>query len=93
MATNHPSRKLSKLDESDMSNTAGEVQTTHKRCIPADPGRVRIRRPARTYLQQLSIGKGCNMEDLPAAMDDRDVWRERERERERVRKIHASGTT
>ena len=35
------------------------------------------RRPARTYLQQLCMGTGCCLEDLPNAMDDRDDWRER----------------
>ena len=33
---------------------------------------------ARTYRQQLSMDRGCSLEDL----DDRDVRRERERERE-----------
>ena len=33
-ATNHPSRKLSKLDEADMPNTAGEVGTSS--CTPVD---------------------------------------------------------
>ena len=37
--------------------------------------------------------QGCNLENLPGAMDDRDRWKERERERERVRKIRAVSTT
>ena len=33
-------------------------------------------RPARTCLQQLCADTGCSPEDLPEAMDDREVWRE-----------------
>ena len=35
------------------------------------------RRPARTYLQQLSANTGFSREDLPGVMDDRDGWRVR----------------
>ena len=49
-------------------------------------GRAKVGRPARSYIQQLSFITGCNLEDLPGAMDDRDRWRER------VREIHASST-
>ena len=44
-------------------------------------------RPARTYIQQLCDDTGCNPEDLPDAMNDREKWRER------FRDIRASGTT
>ena len=44
-------------------------------------------RPARTYIQQLCEDTGCNPEDLPEAMNDREKWRER------VRDIRASGAT
>ena len=44
-------------------------------------------RPARTYIQQLCEDTGCNSEDLPEAMNDR------EKSRERVRDIRAGGTT
>ena len=44
-------------------------------------------RPARTFIQQLCGDTGCNPEDLPEAMNDRETWRER------VRDIHASCTT
>ena len=37
-------------------------------------------RPARTYIQQLCADTGCNLEDLPGAMDDRDGCREKVRE-------------
>ena len=42
---------------------------------------------ARTYIQQLCDDMGRNPEDLPEAMNDREMWRER------VRDIHASRTT
>ena len=44
-------------------------------------------RPARTYIRQLCDDTGCNLEDLPEAMNDREKWRER------VRDIRAGGTT
>ena len=44
-------------------------------------------RPARTYIQQLCEDTGCNSEDLPEAMSDREKWRDR------VRDIRAGGTT
>ena len=44
-------------------------------------------RPARTYIQQLCEDTGCNLEDLPEAMNDREKWWER------VRDIRASGAT
>ena len=44
-------------------------------------------RPARTYIQQLCVDTGCSPEDLPKAMDDREVWRER------IRNIRADSAT
>ena len=35
--------------------------------------------PARTYIQQLCADAGCSLEDLPEAMDNREVWREKVR--------------
>ena len=43
--------------------------------------------PARTYIQQLCEDTGCNPEDLPETMNNREKWRER------VRDIRAGGTT
>ena len=43
--------------------------------------------PARTYIQQLCEDTGCNPEDLPEAMNDREKWREM------VKDIRAGGTT
>ena len=50
-------------------------------------GQAKAGRAARTYIQQLCEDTGCNPEDLPEAMNDREKWRER------VRDIRASGTT
>ena len=50
-------------------------------------GQAKAGRPARTYIQQLCEDTGCSPEDLPKAMNDREMWRER------VRDIRASGTT
>ena len=49
-------------------------------------GRARLGRPARPYLQKICTDTGCNMEDLPKVMDDRDKWLEK------VREISASTT-
>ena len=43
-------------------------------------------RPAQTYIQQLCEDTGCNPEDLPEVMNDREKWRER------VRDIRAGGS-
>ena len=50
-------------------------------------GCARVERPARTYIQQLCEDSGCNPEDLPEAMNDREKWRET------VRDIRAGGAT
>ena len=50
-------------------------------------GQAKAGRPAWTYILQLCEDTGCNPEDLPKAMNDREKWRER------VRDIHAGGTT
>ena len=44
-------------------------------------------RPVWTYIQQLCADMGCNTEDLPEAMHDREVWREMDRD------IRADGVT
>ena len=43
-------------------------------------GQSKAGRPARTYLQQLCDDTGCNPEDLPEAMNDRETWRKRVRD-------------
>ena len=40
-------------------------------------GQWKTGRPARTYIQQLCDDTGCNPEDLPEGMNDRETWRER----------------
>ena len=50
-------------------------------------GQLKAGRPARTFIQQLWDDTGCNPEDLPKAMNDRETWRER------VRDIRASRTS
>ena len=50
-------------------------------------GCARVGRPARTYIQQLCEDTGCNPEDLPEVMNDREKWRER------VRDIRTGGAT
>ena len=50
-------------------------------------GRAKAGRPARTYIQQLCEDTGCNPEDLPKVMNDREKWRER------VWDSRAGGTT
>ena len=50
-------------------------------------GQSKAGRPARTYIQQLCEDTGCNPEDLPEAMNDRETWRER------VTDIRAGRTT
>ena len=42
-------------------------------------GRVKVGRPARTYIQQLCEDTGCSPEDQPEAINDREKWGERER--------------
>ena len=56
---------------------------------PMDPtyGQAKAGRPARTYIHQLCEDTGCDPEDLPEVMNDREKWRER------IRDIRASGTT
>ena len=50
-------------------------------------GLAKAGQPARTYIQQLSVDKGCSPEDLPEAMNEREGWRER------VWDIRAGGMT
>ena len=50
-------------------------------------GRAKAGRPVWTYLQQLCADTGCSPEDLPKAMNDREVWRET------VRNIRADSVT
>ena len=50
-------------------------------------GQAKAGRPARTYIQQLCEDTGCNPEDLPEVMNDREKWREM------VKDIRVGGTS
>ena len=50
-------------------------------------GQAKAGRPARTYIQQPCEDTGCNPEDLPEAMNNREEWWKR------VRDIRTGGTT
>ena len=50
-------------------------------------GQAKAGQPAWTYIQQLCEDTGCNLEDQPEAISDREKWREM------VRDIRAGGTT
>ena len=50
-------------------------------------GQSKAGRPARTFIQQLCDDTGCNPENPPKAMNDRETWRER------VRDVRASRTS
>ena len=43
-------------------------------------GQSKVGRPARTFIQQLCNDTGCNPEDLPEAMNDGEMCRERARD-------------
>ena len=47
---------------------------------PPTHGRAKAGRPARTYIQQLCEHAGCCPEDLPEALNEREMWRERVRD-------------
>ena len=71
MVTCLPSRKLSKLDEPDMQDTVGKVGTSEVLLWTPHYG---------SNIQQLCEETGCDPEDLPEAMNDREKWRERVRD-------------
>ena len=72
-----PSRKLSKLDEPDMQDTAEEVGTSS--LLMFSHGQ-RQAKAVRTYILQLCEDMECNPEDLLEAMNNREEWRERVRD-------------
>ena len=81
-ATFHPSWRLSKLDEPDHTGhcwrSRDELISDVLSWTPSH-GCAKAGCPAKTYIQQLCANTGCSPEDLPKAMDDREVWRERVR--------------
>ena len=85
-----PSRKLYRSDEPD---TPGHFWRSKDELVSdvllwtPTYGQAKAGRPARTYTQQLCEDTGCNTEDLPEVMNDREKWREM------VKDIRAGGTT
>ena len=82
-ATNHPSRKLSKLDEPDMRDTAG----AHKWCTPVNPftktSKSRDNQPEPTYNSSVPIW------DIAS----KTCWKQWTIGRGSKRDIHADGAT
>ena len=97
----HPTRHQLYVHLPPITKTIQDRRTRHARhcwrstdellrdVLPWTPayGQSKAGRPARTYIQQLCDDTGCNPEDLPEAMNDRETWRER------VRDIRAGRTT
>ena len=79
--TDYLSRKLSKLDEADMRENAGSKDglTSDKLLWISSHGRAKTGGSGRNDIQQLCADTGCNLEDLPEAMDDRYGWQEKGR--------------
>ena len=75
MATYHPSRKLSKLNEPELEKWG----RAHKCCTPVDPIHMdEQRQDDQLELTYSScVDTGCSPEDLPEALDNREGWRER----------------
>ena len=89
-ATCLPPQKLSKLDETDMQNIALEART--KSLVMYSYGPPHMAKQMQDDQLEHTYSKlwedtGCIPEDLPEAMNDREMWREKARD------IHASGTT
>ena len=65
-----------------MQDNAGEVGANSCDVLLGAPshGRAKAERPARTYIQQLCTDTGCDLEDLPEAIDDREGWWEKVRD-------------
>ena len=78
-----PSRKLSKLEEPDMQDTAGEAGTISQVMFYYGP----LHMAQQAYIQQLCEDTGCSPEDLPEAMNNS------EEKRKKIRDIRASGMT
>ena len=79
---------MTELFNLDMATDLAKTQNTNQKILWTPTyGRAKAGRPAPTYIQQLCEDTGCNPEDLPEAMNDREKWRER------VRDIRAGGTT
>ena len=70
-----------------MQDTTGEAETSSCDVLWIPSHRqAKAGRQAQTYTQQLCEDTGCNSEDLPEAMNNREEWRER------IMDIRAGGT-
>ena len=79
MATYHPSRKLSKLNEPDMRDTAGEVRTNTPVVYSCGSLQMDEQRQDDQLEPTYSSSVRCSPEELPDANDDRKGWQERVR--------------
>ena len=82
-ATYQPSRKLSKLDEPDMQDTAGEVgmiSSAMYSCGPLNIDEQKKDDQLEPIYSSFAPIQGRSPEDLLEAMDDRERWRERVRD-------------
>ena len=71
-----PSRKLSKLDETDMLNMLEKWGQTHMWQTLVNPftWTSKGRTASRTYMKKLCADIEYRLEDLPGAIDDRNRW-------------------
>ena len=65
-----------------MLGTAGKIRMTLCDVLLWTPtyGLVRVGQPASTYMHQLCVDTGYNLEDLPGVMDNRRGWQVRVKE-------------
>ena len=81
------SRKLFKLDEPDMQDTAGEAGTNSWEMYSYGPPHMAVQKQDDQHEHTFSSYVRIWNEDLPRAMNDREEWRER------VRNIRATSAT
>ena len=78
--TDHSSQKLSKLDDPDMWDTAGELRTNSQTIYSSRllymNGHMQDG-PARIYIQQFGADTEYSLEELTRTMDNRNGCRER----------------
>ena len=73
-ATCRPSHKSNKQDEPDMRSTVEIIRDLLLWTIVY--GRSHVSRPTKIYIDQLCEDTGCQLNDPPGVMDDREGWRE-----------------
>ena len=71
-----PIAKITKLDEPDMRNTVGDVGTCSN--VTFSRGLLHIdEQRLDDQLESTCADTRCSLEDIPEAIDDREVWLER----------------